>query len=153
MKQKNNDLVPQIFLAVVGVVLVGIIIYYAINSVNSTTRVADAVIANVEQTASDYSEHEILIYDGETIRGSEVVNFIKRRLGDFSSNDTAPIYVEVLTKVSVSTYTHTYKNKECLDDIRNFSNVEYYIKPTALFIGEVIKTENMVIIGVRFTQS
>ena len=153
MKQKNNDLVPQIFLAVVGVILVGIVIYYTINSVKSTTRVADAVIANTEQTASDYSEHDILIYDGEAIRGSEVVNFIKKRIGDYSSDEIAPIYVEVLTKVSTSTYTHTYKNKEYFDDIRNFSSIEYYIRPTALFIGEVIITENKVIIGVRFTQS
>lgn len=153
MKHKNNDLVPHIFLAVVGVILVGIIVCYIINSVKSTTRVADIIIADTEELASDYAEHEINVYDGEIIRGSEVVNFIKKRLGDYSSSETAPLYVEVVTKYSGESYEKTHINNALIDNIKNFSSLEYYIKPTALFMGEVIRTENRVIIGVKFTQN
>lgn len=152
MKHKNNDMVPQIFLAVVSVILVGVIVYYVMNSIKSSTRLADTVIAKAEVTASNYAEYEIAMYDGEELRGSEVVNFIKRELGDYSYSDTAPIYVQVVNKISEATYSHTHFNNKDIDNIRNFSSTEYYIKPTALFTGEVIRTENRVIVGVRFTQ-
>jgi hypothetical protein len=122
------------------------------NSVKSTTRLADNVIASTEDTASYYAEYDILMYDGEQIRGSEVVNFIKKRLGDYSTTQKAPIYVEVVKKAPGSNHNHTYTNNEYIADIKNFSSIERYIKPTAIFIGEVIKTENRVILGVKFTQ-
>jgi len=152
LKYKNNDIVPHIFIAVVGVILTGIIIYYVMISVDSTTRLADSVLSSTEEIAIGYEEHDIVIYDGEDIRGSEVVNFIKKHLGDYMPSDTAPIYVEVVTKDSSSVYVHTYTNNQHLDDIKNFSSIEYYIKPTAIFTGEVVRTENKVIIGVRFCQ-
>lgn len=153
MKLKNNDLVPQIFIAVVGVILAGVIIFYVMNSVKSTTRLADNVIASTENTASDYAEYDILMYDGEQIRGSEVVNFIKKQLGDYSILEEAPIYVEVVTIAPTTNYSHIYVNNKHIVDIKNFSSTEYYIKPTAIFTGEVIRTENMVIVGVRFIQN
>lgn len=152
MRYKNNDLVPQVFIAVVSVILVGILIYYMINSAKSTTRIADTVIANAEETASDYAEYKVSMYDGEDIRGSELVNLIKKELGDYSSSETAPLYVEVVTNYSGTTYIKTHVNNQYIDNIKNFSNTEYYIKPTALFTGEVKRTENRVIIGVKFTQ-
>lgn len=153
MKNKNNDMVPHIFIAVVGVILVGIIVLYIINSVNSTTRVADIIISDTEKLASEYAEYDIEVYDGEVIRGSEVVNFIKKNLGDYLLSETAPLYIEVKTKLSEITYTNTYINNAQIDNIRNFSSIKYYIKPTALFTGEVIRTKNRVIIGVKFTQN
>lgn len=150
MKNKNIDLVPQIFLAVVGVILAGIIIYYVMNSVKSTSRLANSVIAKTEETAIAFSEHDILMYDGEEIRGSEVVNFIKKHLGDYSETEIAPIYVEV--KKTGSDDTIKYTNSKHIKNIKNFSNEEHYIKPTAIFTGQVIRNENKVILGVRFTQ-
>lgn len=152
MKHKNNDLVPQIFLAVVGVILVGIIIYYIMNSVKSTTNLADTILLNTEKTTIEYAEYDITKYDGEEIRGSEVTNFIRKYLGDYDTSETAPFYVEVITKISGSTNINTYNNKEYLDDIKNFSNMQHYIKPTAIFKGEVIRNTNKVILGVKFTQ-
>ena len=148
MKHKNNDIVAQIFLAVVGVILVGIIIYYTMGSVSSTTRLADNIITNSEKMAVDYDEYEIVKYDCEDIRGSEVVNFIKRQLGDFSATEEAPIYIEVISKASSATYT----NNQYIEQIKNFSIIDRYIKPTAIFAGEVIRTGNDVIIGVKFSQ-
>lgn len=150
LKSKNNDLVPQIFLAVVSVILVGMIIYYVMISVKSTSRVANKLISQTEDTAIDIAEHEILKYDGEEISGAEVVNFIKKYLGDYTDTENAPIYVEV--KKTGSTTIKRYTNKKYISDIKNFSNSEHYIKPTAKFIGEVVKNENKVILGIRFTQ-
>lgn len=152
MKHKNNDIVPQIFIMVVSVILVGIIIYYTVSSVKSTTRIADTLIANAEETAVDYAEYELSMYDGEVIRGSEVVNLIKKELGDYSYPDEAPIFIKVVTRSSEDTSSFTYVNNEYIDDIRSFSCTERYIKPTALFTGKVMRNENRVIIGLEFTQ-
>lgn len=152
MKHKYNDLVPQIFLSVVGVILVGIIIYYVMNSVKSTSKLANSVIAETEDTAINYDEYDIVMYDGEEIRGAEVVNFIKKHLGDYPETENASIFVEVTTKPSGTTYTQTYKNNKNISDIRNFSDEAHYIKPTAMFTGKVIRNENKVIIGVKFIQ-
>ncbi|HPU63950.1 MAG TPA: hypothetical protein PK304_07330 [Mobilitalea sp.] len=152
MKHKNNDFVPQIFLTVVGVILVGIIVYYIMHSVKSTAKIADSVIAGTEKTAVDFEEYDIVKYDGEEIRGSEVINFIKKYLGDYSETEEAPIYAEVITKMSGTTYSNKYINKKHIYDIKNFSDQEHYIKPTAIFIGKVIRNENDVLIGIKFTQ-
>ena len=151
MKNKNNDLVPQIFLAVVGVIFVGMIIYYIVSSVKGSWGLADTLISNIESTASDYTELEITMYDGEEIRGSELVNFIKKQLGDYYASEIAPIYVEVVTNTKDGTYTTSYINSEHIDSIKSFSN-QRYIKPTAKFAGKVIRTKNKVIVGVKFTQ-
>lgn len=152
MKHKNSDLVPKIFLSVVGVILVGVIIYYVMNSVQGTTRLADSILLGTEKTASEYAEYDIVKYDGEEIRGSEVVNFIKKHLGDYDTTEEAPIYVKVIKKAPGSTNPKTYKNKKHVSDINNFSNMDHYIKPTAIFKGEVIRNTNKVILGVEFTQ-
>lgn len=152
MKYKNNDLVPQIFLAVVGVILTGILIYYVTNSAKSTAKIADSVISEAEETAAGFTEYDIVMYDGEEIRGAEVVNFIKKYLGDYEEAEEAPIYIEVVSKYSGATYTQKYTNNIHISDIKNFSKQSYYIKPTAIFTGEVIRNENKVILGVKFTQ-
>lgn len=152
MKNKYNDLVPQIFIAVVAVILVGIIIYYVMGSVESTTKLADAIILDTEATASACSEYKLVKYDGEDIRGSEVVNFIKKHIGDYDSREIAPLYVEVITMISGSTKVNTYNNNEYIKDIKDFFDIQHYIKPTAIFMGEIIRTDNEVIIGIRFTQ-
>jgi ABC-type lipoprotein release transport system permease subunit len=152
MKHKNNDLVPQIFLAVVGVILVGIIIYYVMNSVQNTTKLADTILLNTESTISNYTEYDIVKYDCEEIRGSEVTNFIRKNLGDYDVTETAPIYVEVITMLSGLPISNTYRNKEHIENVKNFSSIQYYIKPTAIFEGEVLRNANKVILGIKFTQ-
>jgi hypothetical protein len=123
------------------------------NSVKSTTKLADAVIADTENIAYDYAEMDLTIYDGEVIRGSEVVNFIKKQLGDYAASETAPLYLEIITKASGNSSSRIYTNNKHIKDIKDFSSNEHYIKPTAMFMGKVIRNENKVIIGVNFAQN
>ena len=69
-----------------------------------------------------------------------------RNIRDYMPSDTAPIYVLYMT---LHLYVHTYTNNQHLMILR--ISLEYYIKPTAIFTGEVVRTENKVI-GVRFCQ-
>ena len=152
MKQKNTELPAYLFMSVFAVILIGIIIYCTKNFFDSTTGAADNVIENTQDLSSDYIDYDIKIFDGEEVRGSEVANFIKKQIGDYDSTETAPIYVKVVTVISGATYTNTYENKEHIADIKDFSIMQYYIKPTALFSGKVIKTANDAIVGINFVQ-
>jgi type II secretory pathway pseudopilin PulG len=152
MKQKNSDMVMYIFLSVVAVIIVGLIIVFIRNSLNSTMDTANHLINEQEQTTSEIEEYSIMKYDNEEVRGSEVVNFIKKYLGDYSNTETAPIYVKVTTVTSGVTYNNTYTNGGYISDIKNFSSNQYYIKPTAWFTGKVIRTKNKAILGVTFTK-
>jgi hypothetical protein len=152
LKQNNSDLTAKIFLSVVAVILVGIIIFFTKSFVNSTTEAADNVVDGTEEIASDYAEYGIKMYDGEEVRGSEVVSFIKKYLGDYTVSETSPYYVQVKTVVSGTTYTNKYVNKQYISNIKTFTSNQYYIKPTAKFSCEVIKSANKAILGVNFTQ-
>ena len=81
-----------------------------------------------------------------------MVNFIKKHLGDYTTDEEAPIYVRVTTKTAGGTYDNTYTNSEHLSDIKNFSCTQFYIKPTAWFTAKVVRTENKAILGVVFAQ-
>ncbi|NLC18822.1 MAG: hypothetical protein GX757_06295 [Clostridiales bacterium] len=152
MKQKNSDIVIYIFLSVVAVIIVGMIIAFIRNSLESTMDTANHIISRQEQTISEIEEYDIMKYDNEELRGSEVINFIKKYLGDYSAEEEAPIYVRVKTKSVEGSHDNTYTNSEHILDIKNFSNQQHYIKPTAWFTAEVIRTENKAILGVAFMQ-
>lgn len=152
MKQNKTEWPAYMFLTLLGIIISGIIIYYVKNSMDITTSIADEIINNQEEIANDYANYEYTKYDGEEVRGDQVVNFIKKELGNYSASEAAAIYVEVVTIISGITRTNRYKNKQYIRDIKNFSKTQYYIKPTAYFTGEIVKTANNAILGVRFVQ-
>jgi len=139
-------------MSVVAVIIVGSIIAFIRNSLEGTMDSANQLISKQEQTLSEIEEYDIMKYDNEEIRGSEVINFIKKYLGDFSPEEEAPIYVRVKTVSAEGSHDNTYINSEHISDIKNFSSLQHYIKPTAWFTAEVIRTENKVILGVAFMQ-
>ncbi len=152
IKSKYTDLTAKIMLAVVAVIMVGIILYYSMNFMNSTSEAAGHIIESTEKLSSEYAEYDVKMYDGEVLRGSEVVSFIKKHLGDYTSSETSPYYVKVRTVVSGTTYDNTYTNNVHLRDIKSFASMEYYIKPTVKFICQVDQTKNKAILGVSFIQ-
>jgi hypothetical protein len=95
----------------------------------------------------ELSENELTMYDGLDVTGSDVVNFIKKQLGEYSTTETAPLYVYVKTSASET----SYQNGALLSNIQNFSST-YYVKPVAKFTCGIIRDANDVIIGVTFQQ-
>lgn len=152
MKHKNGTLIDHWLLAVFAVVIVACIIIYIKKFYDDTKRSTDKVINHSKEIAEDYDEYELTKYEDQEIKGSEVVNFIKENLGDYLSTETAPIYVRVITVVSGVSYSNDYVNKVHIKDIRNVSALNYFIKPTAYFNCEVIRSANKVILGIKFTQ-
>ncbi len=152
IKHKNGELPANALLALFAVVIVACMILYMKLNIDNVMKTSNKIVENTEKMSAEYDEYELTMYDGEEIKGSQVVNYIKKNLGDYSSEETAPIYIRVLTVASGSQYTNDYVNKEHIRDIKNISETEHYIKPTACFDAEVIRSENKVILGICFTQ-
>lgn len=95
----------------------------------------------------DIIDSGIKKYDDTKVNGSEVINCIKKLLGDYPEGETAQIYIYVKTSKSENTYT----DKSYFSNITDFTDSRY-IKPTAVFMGKVIQNENKVILGLSFVQ-
>jgi hypothetical protein len=152
VKHKNSDLPSYWILAVFGIVITAAIILYVKGFFDNTKRSTDDLIESTTGVVEEFSEYEITMYEDEELQGSQVRNYIKRNLGDYTTTETAPFYVRVKTVVSGTNYIHDYVNKVHIKDIKNVSAVEYFIKPTAYFYCEVIRSENKVILGISFSQ-
>ena len=152
MKHKNSDLPSYWILTLFGVILTACIIIYIKGFFDTTKDVSDSLVAKTESITGDIKEYDITMYAGETLQGSEVINYIKKNLGQYSDSEAAPVFIRVRKSVSGTTYTNDYINKEHIEDIKNVSALDYYIKPTSQFYCEIIQNENKVILGISFTQ-
>lgn len=152
MKHKNSELPANALLSLFAVVTVACIILYCKLNIDTYKSTADKIMENSDEMCTDYEEYDMAKYDGEEIRGSEVINYIKKNLGEYTSGETAPNYIRVVTKVSGSEIINDYMNNEHIKDIKNISETDHYIKPTAIFDAEVIRSGNKVILGICFTQ-
>lgn len=152
MKQKNSELIAYILLAVLAVVIIGSIVYMVKGSVDRTSDAAKHILDQSEELAEEMEDYEITKYDGEKIRGDEVVNIIKEQLVGYLVTETAPIYIQVTTVVSGTTYTNIYVNKQHLADIKNFSIPQYFIAKNAYYSYDVVYSVNKAILGVKIVQ-
>lgn len=110
-------------------------------------QVGFAATTQMSEINEDIKNSGILKYENMEIYGSEVVNCMKENLGDYTEAEAAPIYIRVETSSSTNTYT----NGTLIDEVRDFTKPRY-IKPTAIFRGDIIKNINDVIIGLNFIQ-
>lgn len=114
-------------------------------------RESQALSASSTEKLNDFavelSETDLNLYDGLEVTGSDVVNFIKKRLGEYSSLETAPVVVYVKTSKTEKCYT----NSEIIKSIQDFSHVNY-ISPLRKFVGHIERDGNKVITGIHFEQ-
>ena len=146
---KTNNMSEALKLMLLGVAaivtcIVVILIFQAVDIARDINEGATSKMAsiNLEIQGSEFNR-----YDDNEVYGSDVVSCIKQYLGDYNASETAPIYVLVTT----SSVTNAYTNGANITSIKDFTNV-MYVKPTAVFLGDVIKNKNDVIVGIQFIQ-
>lgn len=131
----------------VAIIITCILTWLGFQAADTARTISNSAVSQMAELNNDIQDSDILIYQDTEVNGSQVTNFIKKYLGDYEEDETAPIYVYVKTSMS----EYTYRNNTYLTEIRNFTN-ERYIKPTAIFQSDVIRNENNVIIGATFSQ-
>ena len=116
----------------------------AYQKASDTTRIATD---NMNDFANELSEYELTKFDGLDIGGDDVINFFGKHLGGYSSDETAPIYINIITSQS----NYTYVNGAYAAEIKNFTSARY-VKPVAMFTCSVIRDRNKVVVGIKFNQ-
>lgn len=152
MKHKNSDLPSSMIWMVFGVVITACIIIYFTNFYNRTVDTTDKIIAKSSKTVENLDDYEVTMYEYEEVRGSSIVNYIKKNLGGYAETETAPYFIRVSIRALDKIYTNDYTNKKHIKDIKNVSAFDYYINPNAYFECEIIRNENKVIQGIEFIQ-
>lgn len=131
---------------------VGIFMLCGIVTLGSWT-LQDALAASrksterINQFTAEISQDEISRYDGEEVKGSDIVNCIKKYLGDLMPKEEAPLYINVIT----NTATNQYVDGSYIENISDFTDKKY-INPLMKFKGKIVKDKNNVIVGISFTQ-
>lgn len=140
------DSVNKFFLIAAGLVITASLVFLGIRMSDAGKDMGNGVVNSFIEFSTELKEADIMQYDGTTVTGSDVVNFIRKNLSEYSPGRMAPFEVVVRT----ATVT-THKDNSSIANITNFSHISY-IDPTAKFIGKVIRNDNGVIVTVTFTQ-
>jgi hypothetical protein len=104
---------------------------------------SDSAIEKINKFNTVLSESDLTMYAGIEVKGSDVVNFIKKNLGSYDATEHSNQYIRVVTAANDSTYW----NERYIEDIQNFSST-LFINQEALFRCDVIRDANDVIIGI-----
>lgn len=136
----------KLILIAVSLLITCIVVKVGMIVVDNAKALSDTANEQITNMNQEMSNGEIMIYEDE-VYGADVINAIKKLLGNYTSTETAPLYVYVKTSNSENTYI----NSTYFSYITDFTNSKY-IKPTAVFDGEVVKNKNRVIVGIKFIQ-
>lgn len=137
----------KILIFAATVIITCILIWLGFQAADTAREISDSAVKQMTDLNNDIQNSDIKMYDDAEVEGSEVVNLLKKQLGDYSTGETASIYIYIKTTISENTYT----NDAFFLNIKNFTDIRY-IKPTALFTGKVVINPNKVIIGLSFIQ-
>jgi len=147
MKTNSMSDALKLMLLAVAAFITCIVVFVSIRAVDTAREVSSSAISQIASMNDDIKDSNLLKFDDVEVTGSDVVNCMRKYLGDFTSSETAPISVYVKT----STTEYTYCNGAYNTNIKNFTDTRY-IKPTAVFAGDIIKNANNVIISIVFKQ-
>lgn len=137
----------KILLFGVGALITALFAVLLFMTAKESRQIGFAATVKLGELNDDIRNSGITKYDDIEVYGSDVINCVKENLGDYSETETAPLFVHVETSKSINTYT----NISIIDGIRDFTKINY-VKPTAVFQGDVVRNINDVIIGINFVQ-
>lgn len=146
--KKSSELPVKIFLVVVGVILVGLIIAWAMGVFKEKKKEIDNSTERINRALSSMAEFDILVLDGSTINGDLLLEILKEKYVEKTerfSNIAIQYYTLKDSKTAKPTDTSgiTKDNyKEKFNDI-NLNGV---------FEGTVERDENGIINKIIFRQ-
>jgi len=148
MKVNHIDIVVKILILAAATIITCVIVAVGMSAMNTAQDISETAISHMNSLNNEMADGDIKMYDDIYVSGSEVTNFIKKYLGDYEFPEVAPLHVYVKTNISENTYV----NGSSISKIKSFADTAY-IKPTAKFLGNVLKNDNDVIVGISFIQS
>ena len=130
-----------------GIIITCVIISIGFYTAREAKQTASQTAVYLSEFNRELSEEGLTRYDGMEVAGSDIINLIRRELGEYGQGESSYVAVTVIT----GNGEYTYRNTEYLEQIREYGS-NRYIHPTAVFTGSVIRDGNDVITCVSFRQ-
>lgn len=125
-----------------ALVITCLIITFAVTAWNSSKEAGSSALKDTNKVVTMANESKYTTYDGESVTGSEVINFIKQ-------NEGGDVQIEVINGSGSAVYV-------CGEDLIAFSTTEEaelikkaktktdpaYIHPNRMYYGTVVRDEN-----------
>lgn len=148
------DTIPGFVIFIGAVIIAALIVSLGFVFFNSQKENSEVVLEQSNRLATQLSENEWMQYDGETVRGSEVLSVIKhmRDSGtyvavDVGSGATYYCYDSSLNPQAPDDFSNAYKDAKT----RGNGN---YINPNSTFEGKVDRDATTDgILGITFTKN
>lgn len=136
-----------------SVILTCILVTIGTINFKQSRQMANMTANKINEYTQNLIQADIMNYDGLSIRGSDVINFYKKHLGNVDAGKKGEFLITVITYQGSGTSqrNNTYQDGSYLDKMKN-NNDLCYIKPTGKFTGTVITNKNGVITKVVFSQ-
>lgn len=141
-----------------GVVITMIVVSIGFLLMRSGQNTAQKTISKLDQISSEMSESEYTMYDGMEVRGSEVVNVLRKYKDEY-------IGICVKTKKNPSGTWYVYDvtlngneaeigspSTDSISDTMDETNNNHYINPNGVFIGSIARDKNGRIAALMFEQ-
>lgn len=132
-----------------GTIITCIVIGLGFYIAREARDTANSGAGQINKLNAEFTESDKTMYDGLQVSGSEVVNVISKYKND-------DICIKVETKKASAAYVYsdtslTGKSGLTLKEAQKI-NGNFYINPNAQFMGEVLRDDNRVIVGLSFKQ-
>lgn len=149
--------VVKIIIFAASVIIVCIMVAIAFKTVNDGKSAISSGNSQINNMASEYSEIGLSTYDNSMVPGTQVADFIMKKI-----DQDAELAIRVITKAGATTvYNRTVSGTEpdyvlsktnAITTLQTLATEKDYINPSAQFKGKVYKNGNGVIVIVEFTQ-
>lgn len=147
MKYNHITDATKVLLIAATTMITCIIVALGMNTMGIAKELNLNATDQISRLNNDLKDSDIKRMDGALVSGSEVVNFIKKYLGDYSD----PYKSTMTVSVKTDRIDKSYDSEDDIKKLRDFTH-SYYIKPTANFLASVEHNKNGIIMSVRFVQ-
>lgn len=146
MKRVNIETaVIKLLIFASSVILTCILISIGMINFKQSRQLANMTANRISEYSLNLTQSDIMNYDGLIVRGSDVINFYKKYLGDVEAGKKGEFLITVITDLG----NNTYQNGTYLSKMKDSADM-CYIKPINKFKGLVETNDNGVITKVTF---
>lgn len=135
----NNGL--KALLLAASTIITCIIVSLGFQMAREAKQLGNHVVEELQEYSVAIWEQDLTKYDGATVYGADVVNLMKKELGEEADG----FCIVVMTGSSGI----TYKTKEEVRKVQEIGTAEYIV-PVDEYVGELRRNENEVIVEIVF---
>lgn len=143
--RRNNEIPVKVLLFGASILMTCLFISLGVREYTQSKETSTAITSQISSITADLKESSITQYDGLEVTGNDVINFYKKHFSKYSSGESS----EFSLIINNTFGTYSYIDGTYLSSLRD-STSDRYVKPTSIYVGEVVKNKNEIILAVKF---